>query len=287
SFELVRQREEWRQTGVVAEPGNKYNRGWDDVRQLTTPQREKEEAHDYRYFPDPDLAPLTTDPRWVEELREHLPEMPIPRTERFISEYKLLPQDAAALVDCRATADLLDQAAELGADKATLAKHFLSFWSKHAHERQTTIAGLGLAAARIAELANLVQDAKVNATAAARIAQATVERADRLIGDAPRPEPGWCHGEFPSADAPELSPERLASELGLLQSSDESEIAAWVAQAIAANQPAVRDALSNPRKAKSARAFLSGQVMKLSGGKADPKIVGELIEERLSDAANT
>jgi len=287
SFELERQLEEWRQTGIVAEPGNKRNRGWDDVRQVTTPQREKEEAHDYRYFPDPDLVPLTTDPQWIEELREHLPELPIPRTERFVSEYKLRPQDAAALVDCRATADLLDQAAELGADKATLAKHFLSFWSKHAHERQTTIAGLGLAAARIAELANLVKDAKVNATAAARIAQAMAERADQLIGDAPRPEPGWCHGEFPSADAPGLSPERLASKLGLLQTSDESEIAAWVAQAIAANQPAVRDALSNPNKAKAARAFLSGQVMKLSGGKADPKIVGKLIEERLSDAADT
>lgn len=91
SYEIQRQLEEWRQTGIVTETGNKSNRGWDDVRGVTTPQREKEEAHDYRYFPDPDLVPLTTDRHWVTELREHLPELPIPRTERFISEYKLSP----------------------------------------------------------------------------------------------------------------------------------------------------------------------------------------------------
>ena len=286
SFELNRQLEEWRQTGIVAEPGNKANRGWDDVREVTTPQREKEEAYDYRYFPDPDLVPLTTDPQWIEELREQLPEMPIPRTERFISEYKLPPQDAAALVDCRATADLLDHAAELGGDKATLAKHFLSFWSKYAHERQTTVAGLGLAAPQVAELATLVEDRKINATAAARIAEVMAKGADRLIGDAPRPEIGWCHGEFPLVDSPELSPARLAEELGLLQSSDEDEIAAWVDQTLAANQQAVRDARANPRKMKAARGFLTGRVMKLSGGKADPNIVGELIEKKLGEIAD-
>ena len=282
SFELERQLQEWRDTGEVAEVGNKRNRGWNDVREVTTPQREKEEAHDYRYFPDPDLAALTTDPRRVAELREQLPELPIPRTERFISEYKLLPQDAAALVDCRGTADLLDQAAEAGADKLTLVKHFLSFWSKYAHQRRTTVAGLGLAAPRLAELVSLVKDGKVNATAAAQIAQVMAERADRLLGDAPRPEIGWCHGEFPRVDSPELSPARLAEELGLLQCSDEDEIAAWVDQALAANQQAVRDALASPKKLKAARGFLAGQVMKLSGGKADPTITGELIDKKLS-----
>jgi aspartyl-tRNA(Asn)/glutamyl-tRNA(Gln) amidotransferase subunit B len=285
SFELERQLEEWKQTGVVAEVGNKRNRGWDDVREVTTPQREKEEAHDYRYFPDPDLLPLTTDPQWVEQLRERLPELPIPRTERFVSEYKLHPHDAAALVDCRVTADLLDRAAELGAHKATLAKQFLGCWGRLAHERHTSVAGLGLAAVRMAELANLVKDRKINATAAARIAEVMATRADRLLGDAPRPEIGWCRSGFPSVNSREIAPERIAGELGLLQSSDEDELAAWVDQVLAANRQAVRDALAKPKKMKAARSFLAGQVMKLSGGKADPSIVGELIERKLGEIA--
>jgi aspartyl-tRNA(Asn)/glutamyl-tRNA(Gln) amidotransferase subunit B len=284
-YEVERQVDQWRETGVVAEMGNKSNRGWDDVREITTPQREKEEAHDYRYFPDPDLVPLTTDPRWVEQLREQLPELPIVRTERLISEYKLPAKDAPALVDCRATADLLDQAAEAGGDKITLGKHFLSFWARLANERETTIAGLGLAAPRLAELANLARDGTINATAAAQVATTMVERADRLLGDRPRPQVDRCQGKFPPVDAPELAPLKLANELGLLQSSDQDENAAWVDQALTANQKAVRDAVSNPKKLKAARGFLTGQVMKLSGGQADPKIVGPLIEQRLSEIA--
>jgi aspartyl-tRNA(Asn)/glutamyl-tRNA(Gln) amidotransferase subunit B len=307
SFELSRQLEEWRKTGEVAQPGNKRNRGWDELREVTTPQREKEEAHDYRYFPDPDLVPLTTDPRWVAELREHLPEMPIPRTERFISEYTLPPQDAAALVDCRATADLLDQAVEVGGDKSTLARQFLSFWSRHAHDRHTTIAGLGVGPGPMAALANLVREGQVNATAAARIASVIVERVDQLLqareqtdGTATqpsiealhatsalkRPAPDKCITYFEPVDAPGLSPARLAEELGLLQSSDEDEIAAWVSRVLAAHQQAVRDALAEPKKATAARGFLTGQVMQLSGGKADPQIVAELIERELREIAD-
>jgi len=286
AFEVGRQLEEWRQTGRIAQPGNKTNRGWDDVREVTTPQREKEEAHDYRYFPDPDLVPYRPDPARVRELREHMPELPIARTERFISEYKLPPRDAPALVDCRSSADLLDRAAELGGDKLTLGKQFLSFWAKHANERQTTIAGLGLPAHRLTALANLVHAGRVNATAAAQIADAVVRKADELIAqrtDARRPEPWECRKPFAPVDSPEMDPALLAERLGLLQSRDEGQMAAWVAQALAANPKAVQDALGNPKKLAAARGFLTGQVMKLSGGKADPKVVGGLIEQKLAE----
>ena len=299
TYEIQRQVKVWRETGVVAQMGNKTNRGWDDVREITTPQREKEEAHDYRYFPDPDLVPLRTDPKWVAKLRERLPELPITRTERFISEYKLPARDAPALVDCRATSDLLDQAAEAGGDKTTLGKHFLGFWSRHANERQTTIAGLGIPAHRVAELANLVRDGGINATAAAQVAEVMVQRADKLlaarekhVGRVRRPATTAAATNdmsglrtrpthLEAVDSPELDPAKLAEELGLLQSSDETEIAAWVDQALAANKQAVQDAISNPKKLKAARGFLTGQVMRLSGGKADPKIVGRLIERQL------
>jgi len=285
SYEIQQQVEEWQETGIVAEIGNKTNRGWDDLREVTTPQREKEEAHDYRYFPDPDLVPLTSDPRWVQELRKQLPELPVQRTKRFIRKYKLPPKDAPALVDCRATADLLDRAAEAGGDKATLGKQFLSFWSRYANERQTTIAGLGLPPQRVAELANLVKDGKINATAAAQVAGVMVRRADELVAAGVADESSRRTRCEP-VDSPALDPAKLAEELGLLQSSDEAELAAWVDQALAANEKAVQDAVSNPRKRKAARGFLAGEVMKLSGGKADPKIVRSLIEKKLSEIAD-
>lgn len=286
SYEIQRQTQEWREKRVVARAGNKANRGWDDVREVTLPQREKEEAHDYRYFPDPDLTPLAPDMGWVNEAREHMPELPIPRTERFISEYKLPANDAPALVDCRASADLLDQAAELGGEKSTLGKQFLSFWSKLANDRQTTIAGLATPPELMAELSRLVCDGKVNATAAVQIAESLTRRIDvELEKRGPRPGPGACDERLEPVRIAGLSALAVAEELGLMQTSDAGQIDAWVAQAFAANAKAVQDAISNPKKIQAARGFLTGQVMKISGGKADPAVVGELIARQLTTIA--
>ena len=260
-FEIDRQFEEWQRLGATALTGNKSNRGWDEVQEVTVPQREKEEAHDYRYFPDPDLVPLTIAATWVNDLRAALPELPIARTRRFIEEFNLAAKDAPALVDDRATADLLDAAAVGGADRATLGKHFLSYWARYANERGVTIGRLGVPAATMSELAILVTSGKVNATAAAQIADALMARGGK--------SPEWP------------APAKLAEELGLLQSRDEGEITKWVAEAFNANEKAVKDAIENPKKIQAARGFLLGQVMKISGGKADPKIVGSLIEDRL------
>ncbi len=258
-YEIERQVAEWRETGETAVVGNKRNRGWDDVKGITLPQREKEEANDYRYLPDPDLVPLTIDQTWVRKLKAEMPELPVCRTERFICQYKIPAKDAPALVDDRATADLLDDAADAGGDKVTLAKHFLSFWSRHANERGTTIAGLGLSPGRLAELANLVASGQINATAAALVAEQMLTTYE--------------------------APASIAKRLGVIQSRDQDQIAAWVTQALAENDQAVRDAVSNPKKMKAARGFLTGQVMKISGGRADPKIVGQFIGQRLDEIA--
>jgi len=283
-FEIRRQVRLWRESGVTAETGNKSNRGWDDVREVTVAQREKEEAADYRYFPDPDLTPVKPDLEWVARLRDATPELPIPRTERFISEYKLLAKEAPFLVDCRATADLLDHAAECPSDKPALGRHFMSFWARLAKERNTTIAGLAIPAGRIAELTMLVADGTINATGAAQIAKEMVHRVDdRLDQRGFRPAPDDCGVVYEPVDLPEIDPARLADELGLVQSSDTGEIAEWVAQAFTNNEKAVNDARANPKKMQAARGFLTGQVMKLSGGKADPKVVGQLIGQKLSE----
>jgi aspartyl-tRNA(Asn)/glutamyl-tRNA(Gln) amidotransferase subunit B len=259
AFEIERQVAQWLEDGQAAGMGNKSNRGWDDVKEVTVAQREKEEAHDYRYFPDPDLVPATIATATLNVLRHEMPELPIPRTDRFISAFKVAPQDAPTLVDDRATADLLDHAAEAGGDPATLGKHFLGFWAFHAKERGRSIAELGIPAERLAELANLVAEGKINATAAAQIAEVMLER--------------------------DVAPAGLADELGLIQSQDTDQISAWVDAALASNQKAVQDAIANPKKVKAARGFLTGQVMKISGGQADPKLVGQLIQQKLADRA--
>lgn len=307
-YELERQSVVNPDTDTTPKNGQKTNRGWDDEREITVPQREKEDPRDYRFFPDPDLPPVSIDPDWVQELRERLPELPIPRTERFISEYKLTPQQAAALVDCRATADLLDQAAESGGDKRILARQFLGFWQKLAHERQTTIAGLGIAARRLAELTNLVKTKRLNATGAARVAERMARRADVLLeqrASAPavatdvgpdamyarssvrRPTTDNCVIHFEPLDGEEMSPERWARQLGVLQTSDCGEIGAWLEAAFETHPRAVADALNNSRKSRAARIFLAGQVMKSSKGKANPKIVEKMLDEALARRAET
>jgi aspartyl-tRNA(Asn)/glutamyl-tRNA(Gln) amidotransferase subunit B len=259
-FEVDRQVQAWLDDGVTMVAGNKLNRGWDDVRELTFPQREKEEAHDYRYFADPDLAPIELDVSWIDHVREEMPELPLTRSERFVAEYKVSPRDAPALVNDRATADLLDHAAEAGGDKLILGKHFLSFWSALANERGVPIAQLGVLPGAMRDLSLLQREGLINPTAAAQIAHVLVTRAQ---------DGGSCE------------PRAIAEELGLLQSRDEGQIAAWVEQVWTANADAVRDALQNPKKRQAARGFLLGQVMKLSGGKADPKLAGEAIGKRL------
>jgi aspartyl-tRNA(Asn)/glutamyl-tRNA(Gln) amidotransferase subunit B len=272
-FELRRQLEEWRDAdrGGGLQPAGKSNRGWDDVRMITVAQREKEEAHDYRYFPDPDLAPLTISAERVEAVRAALPEMPAERMARFVREFGVPANDAPALIDDRPTADLLDAAAAAGGDAATLGKHFLGFWAMHANSRQTSIAGLGVPAAHVGELSRLVAEGRINATAAGQIAEALVVGARQRggAGTDQRPPP---------------TPGELAESLGLLQTRDEDQTAAWVEEALKQNEAAVRDALANPKKMKAARGFLVGQVMKLSGGKADPKLVARIIDQHLAGA---
>ena len=260
AYEIARQVEQWQRTGETAGPGNKTNRGWDETGGVTVPQREKEELHDYRYFPEPDLLPLHIDSARVESLRRRLPELPQRRAERFIREYELSPSDAPALVDDRASADLLDEAAAAGGHRPTLARHFLSFWAKHAHERGTTIAGLGITAPRLAEMANLVATGQISSSAAARVSEAMLEGQD--------------------------TPSELAARMGLFLDQNEARIAAWVSEVLARNEQAVRDATTNPRKLEAARSFLIGRVMQASGGRADPQIVSSLIESALSRIAD-
>ncbi len=255
AYEIERQVSDWiADRDYVIGKRPKENRGWDDVGEVTEFQRGKEEAHDYRYFPDPDLVPVEVDDAWLEVLREAVGEQPLQRQVRMEKQYGLTATDTATILSDRATADLFENAA-LSGHPPTLGKQFISFWSAQANARNCAIARLGVNAERMGELSKITADGVINATAAAVIAEKMLE----------------------SSDGPTV----IAQREGLIQVRDEGQMQAWVEAAFAANEQAVKDAMANPKKQQQARGFLTGQVMKISGGKADPKMVGKLIEEKL------
>ncbi len=261
-YEFRRQVQDW-----LADPsyvkGNRpnENRGWDDERGATVFQRGKEAAHDYRYFPDPDLARVCVQDQWLQELRDTLPELPLARRLRLQNEYCLSEADAAQIVSQRETADLFEDAVAEGVSAATVAKQFVNIWARLANEREVSIGRLGIDARRLAGLSRLVDDGTVSATSANKIAPIMLE----------------------SPDPPHV----IAERLGLVVVQDHSQLQAWVDQVWAENEDAVQDAIQSPKKAKAAAGFLRGQVMKLSGGKADPKRAGEMIQAKLDQSSPT
>lgn len=257
-YEAQRQTAAWRenadyQLGTVPNE----NRGWNADKGVTEFQRGKEAAHDYRYFPDPDLVPVEAPDAMLEEIRAMLPELPIARRRRLAEQYGLFVKDAETLVEHRATAELFERVVAGGAPVEVAGKQFVNVWLKLANDRGVAVTDLGVDETRMAELAKIAADGTVNKTAANQIAEAMLRRKE--------------------------PPKAIAEEMGLIQVRDASATEAWVDQVFAANEQAVRDALAHPKKTQAAVGFLRGQVMKASGGKADPRLVGQLIEGRLAD----
>ena len=133
AYEIQRQLADWEKTGVTMETGFKSTRGWDEQTGTTVLQREKEEAEDYRYFPDPDLVPVVVEKDWLDAIRKSLPELPNARRARFQTQFCFSEKDATTLVEDRAT-DLFEQALSLGAPVKVSAP-FHSFWAMHANQR--------------------------------------------------------------------------------------------------------------------------------------------------------
>ncbi len=255
-YEAQRQIATWEEdtTYELGKAANE-NRGWNDERGITEFQRTKEATHDYRYFPDPDLVPITISTAMVDDIRADLPELPIARRKRFVSVLKLSRKDAETLVDHRATADLFEDAIQAGGPTNVLCKQMINVWLSLAKSKQIHVANLGISAAGMAELARMTNQGDINKSAVKQIAEA-------MLTDA-------------------QSPSAWAKQLGLMQIKDTEATQAWVQQAMDNNEKAVQDAISNPKKAKAALGFLRGQVMKISAGRADPKLAGELIEKHL------
>ncbi len=256
-YEIARQYEQWQadREGYVLGKKDKQNRGYDDVRGVTVFQREKEESHDYRYFPDPDLVPVAVDDAWRQLVAGQIGELPLARRERYISAYGLTIKEADALTQDAATGALLDEAVAAGADARRCTNLLLGRGAAIANERDCTISEIGVTSAQLAELAIMLSDGRVNATSAAKVF-------DRMIET-------------------HASAARIAQVQGLLAMTDVSAIAAWVDEAVASNPQAVKDVMEGGKKEKRAFGFLMGQVMQRSGSAAQPAEVQRLLRQKL------
>lgn len=256
TYETKRQLSEFLETGKTMQMGNKATYGWDDDKQCTVLQRIKEEAHDYRYFPEPDLLPVEMDEAWLNEIKSHLCELPIAKQARFVAEYKLSDYDAGVLTADRKTAEFFDDAVKAGGDAKRLCNLITQTGAKLANEADCSISELGVTAESLAKLAQMVDSSDVSATAAVTIFEEMVKTQN--------------------------DPQAIAEEKNLIQKSDAGEIESLVDEVIAANPKAVDDIRSGSKKAKKATGFLLGQVMQKSKGQANPKVVSQILNKKLS-----
>ncbi len=257
NYEIGRQYAEWQSDpdGYAFDKRNKENRGYDDATGQTIFQREKEEAHDYRYFPEPDLVPVTVDDAWRDGIASDIGELPLQRRQRYMDKYELAFKEADALTQEPATGDILDEAVACGADAKRCVNLLLSRGAAIANERGCSIAQTGLTAGQLAELAKMLAGGDINATSAAKIFDKMIESGN--------------------------NPREIAESQGLLAVKDTAALEAWVDKAIEANPQAVEDVKSGGKKQKKAFGFLMGQVMQMSRGAAQPGDVQKLIKEKL------
>ncbi len=251
--ESRRQVEAWRADGLVMGPGAKSTRGWDVDRGETVLQREKEDAHDYRYFPEPDLPPVVVDDAWREEVRAAIPELPMSRRRRYIADYGMKEEEALTLTDdpqtCRFFESCVDAADGRG---SAVARLLLNVGAQLANEQGRTIADLGIAARQVAQLIAMREDKAIGSSAADELFALLCETDD---------------------DAPTVAERR-----GLLQVRDAGKLDGWVDAAIAEQTQAAEDFAAGK---DAAAGRLVGTVMKLSGGTADAKAVRAKLVERL------
>ncbi|HEX5542428.1 MAG TPA: Asp-tRNA(Asn)/Glu-tRNA(Gln) amidotransferase subunit GatB [Micromonospora sp.] len=217
----------------------------------TTSGRSKEEATDYRYFPDPDLGPIAPDPAWVAELKESLPELPRLRRKRLQQAWELSDFDMQSIVNAGAL-DLIEQTVAAGATPAAARKWWLGELSRRANEAGIELADVGATPGQVAELQSLVEAGKLSD----KLARVVLE--------------GVLNGEG--------SPTQVMTARGLEVVSDVGALTAAVDEAIAAN-PDIVESIRSGRLA--AAGALVGAVMKSTRGQADAKAVRELILSRL------
>jgi len=226
---------------------------WNPDSMETTPMRSKEDAHDYRYFPDPDLPPIVIESSRVDELRAGLPELPDEKKERFIKEYSLPEYDASVLTSVRQLADYYEEVVKYGGDCKRSSNWIMSEVLAQLDDPEN-IDKFIVKAEDLAKLVSLICDDTISGKIGKTVFRDMLESGDK--------------------------PENIIEKKGLKQVTDSSEIEGMIDKIIEQNPQSVEDFKSGKAKAMG---FLVGQVMKESKGKANPQIVNEILTKKLNE----
>ena len=248
-YEIGRQREAVDKGETIVQE----TRLWDDDREKTISMRSKEQAHDYRYFPEPDLVPFSVTKEEIEKERKNIPELPKEKKDRFAKQYGLSAYDADLLTQDLNIALLFEDAVRLGSDAKTIANWITGPVFSYLGEHAAGIEGTKLTPALLIETSALVVRGELSLQAAREKVLPEVMEKGR-------------------------KPQDVVLEKSLTQVSDDAAIQGWIKEALESNPKVVQDFKSGK---ETAAMFLVGQVMKKSGGKANPGKVRELMIERL------
>lgn len=255
-YEIERQERMVREGGRIVQE----TRGWVEERGVTVSQRSKEYAHDYRYFPEPDLPPLAISRQWVSELRSHMPELPEARRNRYAQQYGLPDYDAGLLTASKATANFFEAVVaikRLDGEALRQRAKAAANWMLGEVARLLNASGVELEKSRLrpehlSKLLDIVDSGTLSTTMAKTVWEET-----------------FSTGK---------SPGQLVQEKGLTQISDASSIEPAVEEALRANPAAVADYLKGK---DTAMRFLVGQVMKATRGRANPALVNQVVKDKL------
>ena len=227
-------------------------RRWDASKAKTLPMRSKEEAHDYRYFPEPDLTPIIIPKEKVDKLEKSLPEMPIEKRARFVSEYGLSEKDASIIIGSKTLAKFYEEVVSLGANPKTVSNYILGDLLRLLNANNMEAEDIKISPKNFVSLLKIIESGKISNTAGKEV--------------------------FKEMFVSDKDPEIIIEEKGLAQISCSDEIEKLVNQVLSDNPKSIEDFKAGKTQAVG---FLMGQVMKASKGKANPPVAKQMIEEKL------
>jgi len=248
-YEISRQQYVLESGGAVIQE----TRLWDDAQGVTHSMRGKEEAHDYRYFPDPDLVPIVISPEWIDDVKGTLPELPREKRERFVRDYDIPPYDAGVLTATRALADYYEATLRHSAAPKSASNWIMGDILGHLKEDRLDITSSPVRPKDLGALIALIEDGTISG----KIAKEVFEEM-------------WKTGQ---------SPEKIVEAQGLRQISDASALEAAVDEVLAANPDQVVQYRGGKDKLFG---YFVGQTMKATQGKANPQLINEILKRKLA-----
>lgn len=227
-------------------------RRWDEARQKTLSMRSKEKAHDYRYFPEPDLVPIELDEEYIARINESLPELPVEKRQKFIEQYKLPEYDAGIIVNSKYLAAFFESCTSYYYNPKAVSNFIMGELMRLMKEKDMDYSHIPVKSESLAKLIKMIDEGRISVSAGKKIFEEMFETGK--------------------------PPEAIVDELGLSQISDESELIKIVQKVIDNNPQSVEDYHSGKEKALG---FLVGQVMRSTHGKANPRVINKLLLDLL------